>query len=139
MIKKTFFPAFILIAALCLLAPSANAAPETAPIPTEFAARDLWLAFKNDQSKAEQDIIGKTIKIQGVVVETGMSVYLTPNVRLSDNPNGVIYVTCVLPRSDTGLLSSFTRGESVTMQGRAYRFSSSGYVVIKESRRVTGE
>ena len=133
--KKTF-QTYLLITLLLSL--PASLPPAFAAEPTGlFEARQLWQLFKENQDKAGQDLIGKTIDIQGVVVETGMSVYLTPNVRLSNSAGGQIFVTCVLPRSDTGLLSTFNAGEKVTMRGRVYRFSSNEYVVIKESHRVT--
>jgi len=103
----------------------------------EFKARQLWQSFQDDQAKAEQELIGKTIQITGIVVETGMSIYLTPNVRLSNAADGTIYVSCVLPRADTGLLSSFNKGDHVTMSGRVHRLSPrTDAVVIKESKRV---
>ena len=134
MLRKKLFVAswFLLLTVFC-----AFAAEEAGP--ATFKARDLWQAFRTDQGRAEQELVGKTVHITGVVAETGMSVYLTPNVRLSDTADGPVYVTCVLPRADTGLLSGFNKGERVTMSGRVYRFSSSGYVVVKQSQRVSGK
>ena len=113
-------------------------AAETAASPAqEFEARQLWQAFNDDAQKTGQELLGKTVQISGIVVETGMSIYLTPNVRLSDAAGGKIYVTCVLPRKDTELLSNFKKGEKVTMSGRVYRFSSGNATVIdKESQKV---
>ena len=138
--KKTFHAHFLfvmLVGALAgLLCLPAIAAETTGQDMEKFEARQLWQIFKESHNRAEQELVGKTVQIQGVVIETGTSIYLTPNVRLSDTANGQIYVTCVLPRSDSGLLSSFRPGEQVTMKGRVYRFSSNEYVVIKESQRV---
>ena len=80
--------------------------------------------------------LGKTVNINGVVVNTGISIYLTPNVMLSDKSDGSIYVICVLPRSDTGTLSGFKKGEQVSMTGRVYSSKIEGGVVIKECRRM---
>jgi len=129
--RKCLF-AVLLLGAVSLSAVAAVAEES----PSVFDARKLWQSFHDTQSSAEHALIGKTIQIRGVVIETGMSIYLTPNVRLSDTAGGQIYVTCVLPRGDTGLLSTFAVGEEVTMSGRVYRFSSSGSVVVKESQRV---
>jgi len=101
-----------------------------------FSVREFWLEFENDRQKAETEFIGKTLKYTGVVVETGMSIYLTPNVRLSDNPDGRIYLICVLPRGDVGTLKEYKKGETVTMIGRVYRSRPDGGVVAKECRRT---
>ena len=124
----------LLLAMICLPAAVAKAADS---VPERHDARQLWQAFLDDHGKAEQTLVGKTIEISGIVVETGMSIYFTPNVRLSDAADGEILVVCVLPRSDVGLLADFKKGEKLVMSGRVYRLSpSSGAVVIKESRRV---
>ena len=102
--------------------------------------RQLWLMFQDNGGKAGNDLLGKTVTVSGVVVETGMSVYLTPNVRLSDAQTGGVYVVCVLPRGDAGLLSGFAKGERVTMTGRVYRGDpNGGRVVLKECRRAAGQ
>ena len=102
-----------------------------------FSAREFWQKFEDNRDKAEAEFIGKTFNFTGIVVETGMSVYLTPNVRLSDTPDGTAYLICVLPRADTGTLSEYKKGDQVTMTGRVYRSKSGGGVVIKECKRVT--
>ena len=104
-------------------------------LPT-FSAGEFWQAFEDDRQKAEKEFIGKTMNFTGVVVETGMSIYLTPNVRLSDAVDGPIYLICVLPRADTATLSTYNTGDRVTMTGRVYRSKSGGGVVIKECRRA---
>ena len=138
--RKNFQIVFVPLLLLCLACSQAFAAEPTEKAPevtVKFEAHQLWQLFRNDQSKAEQELIGKTIQITGMVVETGMSIYLTPNVRLSNTSDNMVYVTCVLPRGDTALLSNFTKGEQVTMSGRVYRFSPrTETVVIKESKRV---
>ena len=129
---RNFLCAFFLFGVTCLFAAPVDASENTA-----FEAVQLWQVFKDDPQKAEQTLLGKTVDISGVVVETGMSIYLTPNVRLSDVAGGKVYATCVLPRSDAGLLSSFSKGSRVTMKGRIYRFSANNEtVVVKESRKV---
>jgi len=131
--SKTLFAA-LLVCLTCLSAIAAEA-PEKAE--ASFTARELWRAFQDNMETAEQELIGKTVQIHGIVVDTGMSIYLTPNVKLSDTANGTIYVNCVLPRSDTVLLSDFSKGERVTMSGRVYRFSATNSsVVVKQSQRV---
>ena len=128
---KAFTPALLAV----LLLSSAWSAFAQDPSRT-FSAREFWQKFEDDRQKAEAEYIGKTMTFTGVVVETGMSVYLTPNVRLSDSPDGRVYLICVLPRVDTGKLSGYAKGEQVTMTGRVYRSRPDGGVVVKECGRT---
>ena len=101
-----------------------------------FEVQQFWQTFQDGPEKAEQAFLGKTINISGIVVDTGISIYLTPNVRLSDKSEGSAYVVCVLPRSDTDTLSSYKKGERVAMTGRVYSHRAGERVVIKECRRL---
>lgn len=96
-------------------------------------AKDIWTEFQQDQAGAEARYSKGRILVTGIVVETGMSRYATPNVRLSDEPGGQVYVICVLPRADFPKLSSFSKGRRATLSGE-YRHNRSGPVVIKECR-----
>ena len=98
-----------------------------------ITAGDLRKAFADDQNAAEARYLGKTILVEGVVLSTGMSIYLTPTVSLSDREGGVLLAICVLPRLDANKLSDFKPGQSVTMSGRVYRLSERG-VIIKECK-----
>lgn len=99
-----------------------------------FPVKEFWQKFEDDRPKAEAEFIGKTLNYTGVVVETGMSVYMTPNVRLSDGPDGRVYLICVLPRADVGELSDYKKGDRITMTGRVYSSKPGKGVVIKECR-----
>ena len=101
-----------------------------------FHAKDFWQKFEDNRQKAQEEYIGKTMNFTGVVIETGMSVYLTPTVKLSDAPDGSTYLICVLPRADAGKLSEYTRGDQVTMTGRVYSSNAGKAVVIKECKRA---
>ena len=101
-----------------------------------FPAKDFWQKFEDDRQKAKEEYIGKTMNFTGVVIETGMSIYLTPNVKLSDSPDGPVYLICVLPRADTGKLSEYTKGDRITMTGRVYSSNPGKAVVIKECKRA---
>lgn len=107
-----------------------------ADTPKTVNARDFWQAFQNDREKAEKAYIGETVNLSGIVVSTGISVYMTPNVMLSDQAGGTAYVVCVLPRTDAGKLSGFRLGQQVTMTGRVYRGKAGGGIVVKECRQV---
>ena len=99
------------------------------------AAHDLLKAFIDNHNAAEEKYLGKTIRINGVVLATGISKYMTPNVELSDRKDGVTQVICVLPRLDVDKLSGFAPGQNVTMSGRVYKHSS-GRMIVKECGTV---
>jgi hypothetical protein len=129
--RKIFMPALVVV---LFLAFAETAVSQDSP--QTFSAKEFWQKFEDDRPGAEAEFIGKTMSYTGVVVETGMSIYMTPNVRLSDSPNGPVYLVCVLPRADVGKLSSYKKGDRVTMTGRVYSSKSGGGVVVKESRRA---
>ena len=105
--------------------------------PKAFPVREFWQAFEKDRQNAEKDLVGQYFNFTGVVVDKGMSIYMTPNIMLSDVPGGSIYLICVLPRTDTGTLSEYKNGDRVTMTGRVHRSKSGGGVVIKDCKRAT--
>ena len=129
-LQKFLFPLF-LTWMVCL--PTLAAEPEVSSEVLEV--QQFWKMFEDDQEKANQTFMGKTINISGIVVDTGISIYLTPNVRLSDKPEGNAYVVCVLPRSETDTLSSYKKGEHITMTGRVYSSRAGERVVIKQCER----
>ena len=98
-----------------------------------ITAYDLLKTFTDDQSAAEEQYLNKIVQIEGVVVSTGISRFMTPNVELSDTADGAVQAVCVLPRLDADKLSDFKPGQSVTMSGKVYKFYS-GRMVIKECK-----
>ena len=96
-------------------------------------SHELVKAFADNRSAAEAQYLGKVVLVNGVVLSTGMSRYMTPNVVLSDRAKGDVQVICVLPRLDVGKLANFTPGQSVTMSGKVYRVSERG-VITKECK-----
>lgn len=125
-IQATVVAAFAFFLALGVRALPAADAPVEAAV--------LWREFKDDQDKAEARYAKGRVRVTGVVAETGMSRYATPNVRLSDKEGGTVYVICVLPRADVFKLSSFTVGGRATLSGE-YRHHYNGPIVIKECRQ----
>lgn len=119
-----------------VLALAGTAFSQGADTPKAMNARDFWQAFQNDREKAEKAYTGETVSLSGVVVSTGISIYMTPNVMLSDQTGGTAYVVCVLPRADTGKLSGFRVGEQITMTGRVYRSKAGGGIIVKECRQA---
>ncbi len=109
--------------------------PQAGPEPRGINAHAVRQAFDDNPQEAEKRYIGQTFNVEGYVVETGMSIYATPNVRLSGEQDGPVEVNCVLPRLDMGKLSNFSKGQKVVMSGRGYRLSERG-VVVKECKQV---
>ncbi len=91
---------------------------------------ELYNDLNNETATFEFD---DALTVNGVVVETGISIWATPYVSLSDKKDGTVYVTCVLPRADTLKLKDFKKGEKVTMQGNYYDFHNK--VIIKKCKK----
>lgn len=116
---------------LSLWAPPWVSAAGNESEPLESA--ELRRVFEADPAGAEKTYLGRSITVKGLVVSTGLSVYLTPNVMISDSVKGRPHVICVLPRADAEKLSDYKDGQPVTMTGRAYRWREKG-LVLKECR-----
>ena len=101
-----------------------------------ISAKDFWQEFQNDKQKADAKYIGQTLNYTGIVTGTGISIYMTPNVMLSDSADGQNYLICVLPRADVNKLTDFNKGDTVTMTGRVNSSKAGGGVVIKECKQV---
>ena len=95
---------------------------------------DLWKAVQEDRTAAINLYKGQEIKVEGIVLYTGVSVYLTPNVALSNVEQGTEYVKCVLPRLDMDKLNDFQFGQKVKMTGVFYRVSDYGIIIMKQCR-----
>jgi hypothetical protein len=122
---------------VCLLALVMVLATVAAAAGEAIEARVLWQAFQDDQRGAADKYFTRQVTVSGVVVETGMSIYATPTVRLSDVQGGAAYVICVLPRADALKLSNFKVGERASLIGTV-RHNNNGLVVIKECREAGG-
>ena len=125
-------PAALVLCSVLLASASVAAGAEV------IESSELRKAFADDSKAAETRYLGKTILVNGIVLATGMSVYMTPNVTLSDREGGEVQVICVLPRLDAGKLADFTPGRRVTMSGKVYRLSERG-VVLKECKAEAGQ
>jgi len=99
---------------------------------------DLRKAAIDNLDAAKEQYMNKTVYIKGVVVSTGMSRYMTPNVVLSDQGEEAI---CVLPYigiaywNRSAQLSDFEVGQTITMSGRVHGMTKER-VVLKESKKV---
>ena len=131
-VKKFFLLAIIFALVLGLhSAARAQSAAESAP--SSITAAELWRDFENNEKLAAEKHLGQTRTINGTVTGTGMSIYMTPNVMLSDGEKNKTMVICVLPRKDTEKLSDYQTGMEVVMKGRIYRRTERG-IVVKECR-----
>jgi hypothetical protein len=85
--------------------------------------------------------MNKTVQIKGIVVDKGMSIYMTPYVELSENGKKPALARCVLPYvgivhlDRSAQLSDFEQGQTVTMSGRVHRLKEN-LVLLKESKAV---
>jgi hypothetical protein len=91
---------------------------------------------KADIDSARERYLNKRVVIKGVVVSTGMSMYMTPTVLLADQGEEAL---CVLPYVGIGLLerkaqlSDYKEGQAVTMSGRIHAMSIER-LVLKECK-----
>jgi len=106
-----------------------------------FAPHDLPKAFAENSSEAKAQYMDKTVQIKGVVVDKGMSRYMTPYVELSENGKGPAPALCVLPYvgiaywNRSAQLSGFEQGQTVTISGRVHNLNENR-VLLKESKVV---
>ena len=106
-----------------------------------FAPRDLPRAFTENPGGARAQYMGKTVLIKGIVVDKGMSRFLTPYVELSENGKGPAFARCVLPysgmayRNRSARLAGFEQGQAVTMSGRVHVMNEN-IVLLKDSEAV---
>ena len=100
-----------------------------------ISAADLFKAYQTNASVTKEKYLNKTIQINGVVVETYMSRYMTPNVDLSDRASGDVMAICVLSRLDMGKLSNYTPGQTATFSGRVHAFGENR-IIIKDTKPV---
>lgn len=126
----------LVVAALLVRGRFSEPRPMVDGVPVMMAG-ELSRAFRDSREQAGEKYLGSTVLVSGIVRETGMSIYMTPNVMLSDTGEGPVYSICVLPRADTGRLGQYKKGQRVIMSGRVYRFiEDDGRVVMKECVEV---
>ena len=106
-----------------------------------FTPRDLPKAFAENPSVIKAQYMDKTVQIKGIVVDKGMSKYMTPYVELSESGKGPAPALCVLPYIGVAYwnrstqLSDFEQGQTVTMSGRVHNLNENR-VLLKESKVV---
>ena len=133
--KKIFFAVVIVVS----LAGYAWSAATFGSEEKVFAPHDLPNAFAKNSTEVKAQYMGKTVQIKGIVVDKGMSIYMTPYVELSEDGKEPALARCVLPysgmaywnRSDQ--LSDFEQGQTVTISGRVHNLNENR-VLLKESK-----
>ena len=106
-----------------------------------FAPQDLPKAFAKNPSEAKAQYMNKTVQIKGIVVDKGMSRYITPNLELSENGEKPAPAICVLPYvgiaywNRSAQLDDFEIGQTVIISGRVHSLNENR-VLLKESKVV---
>jgi hypothetical protein len=134
--KKIFCAITIVV---CLVGYTCNAAPLSEVEEKIFAPHELPKAFAENPDATKAQYMGKTVLIKGIVVDKGMSVYMTPYVALSESGKEPTPARCVLPYigiaywNRSGQLSDFEIGQTVIMSGRVHNLNENR-VLLKESK-----
>ena len=106
-----------------------------------FTPHDLPKAFAENPSAAKAQYMDKTVQIKGIVVDKGMSRYMTPYVELSESGKGPGPARCVFPYvgiaywNRSAQISEFEQGQTVTISGRVNSLNENR-VLLKESKAV---
>jgi hypothetical protein len=106
-----------------------------------FTPQYLPKAFLENSNETKTQYMGKTVQIKGIVVDKGMSRYMTPYVELSESGNGPAPARCVFPYvgiahwNRSAQLDEFEIGQTVTISGRVHSLNENR-VLLKESKAV---
>ena len=106
-----------------------------------YAPQDLPKAYAENPSEVRAQYLNKTVQIKGIVVDKGMSRYMTPYLALSENGEQPTPARCVLPYSYltfwalSAQLDDFEIGQTVTISGRVHSLNEN-LVLLKESKAV---
>ena len=106
-----------------------------------FTPQDLPKAFAENPGGVKAQYMDKTVQIKGIVVDKGMSRYMTPYVELSESGKEPAPARCVLPYigiaywNRSAQLSEFEQGQTVTISGRVINLNENR-VLLKESKAV---
>ena len=106
-----------------------------------FKPQDLPNAFAANPDTAKDQYMDKTVQIKGIVVDKGMSRYMTPNIEISESGKDPAAAICVFPYSGIAYwnrqaqIEPFEPGQTVVISGRVHSLSGNR-VLLKESRLV---
>ena len=106
-----------------------------------FTPQFLPDAFAKNPDGTKEQYMNKIVQIKGIVIGKGMSIYMTPNLELTENGDGPATAICVLPYvgiaywNRSAQLDDFEIGQTVTMSGRVHSLNENR-VLLKESKAV---
>lgn len=124
---------FLIFSSLLLCCAAAFVKPSFSE-QTNPAVKDVFTVYNELMSQEYKPEFDDPITVTGIVTETGISIYATPYINLSNEKNGTVYATCVLPRTDALKLKEFKKGEKVILQGNFYAFRDKA--VIKKCKKI---
>lgn len=93
-------------------------------------AKEIYDAFKKDETATLKKYSGKRITIKGFAVFVGPDVYALPSVELSEKKDGKSRILCVLPFSDYFKLRKVSKGDEVIISGEVRDFYEKGDQVL---------
>jgi hypothetical protein len=106
-----------------------------------FAPQDLSKTFGANPDAAKAQYMGETVQIKGIVIDKGMSIYMTPYVELSESGKGPAFARCVFPYvgiaywNRSAQISDFEPGQIVTISGRVNSLNGNR-ILLKDSKVV---
>ena len=106
-----------------------------------FAPQDLPMAFAENPSEAKAQYMNATVQIKGIVIDKGMSRYMTAYLVLSENGKEPGPARCVFPYigiaywNRSAPLDDFEIGQTVTISGRVNSLKENS-VLLKDSIAV---
>jgi hypothetical protein len=106
-----------------------------------FAPQDLPKIFSDNPNEAKTQYMNKTVQIKGIVVDKGMSIYMTPYLAISENGKEPALARCVFPYigiaywNRSAQLDEFKIGQTVTISGRVHNLNENR-VLLKDSKAV---
>lgn len=101
-----------------------------------ITAKELYDAFKKDETAAIKEYGEKTITIKGFVVFVGPDVYALPSVELSEKKGGKSRILCVLPFSDYLKLRKVSKGNEAVITGEVRGFYEKGDQVLLKQCKI---
>ena len=109
--------------------------PLTPPVVIqEVLAEDLWARYEQGQQVGDAAYLGKTIRITGVIDETGEDLLGAPFVSVQTHGKG--YVQCTFDTTWAALIEQLGPGDPLTIQGRVEGLSKSIIVVVGDCEIV---
>ena len=108
-----------------------NQAPETNEVAIKVTAPKIIADYKANEVSADASYKGKLIEVKGTVDTIAKDITDTPYITLSSgDPYGFERVQCMFTKDQESELSSVSKGQSITLQGRVS--GKLGNVLVRE-------